>query len=118
VNGAATGASDIRVGLLGTVMPARDGSPVVVRGRKPIALLARLALDPRAVVPMTGLDVAARLIDAVPDRRIILFTAYVDDEPAVRAEAFGISDVVSKDHVAELAAILRRVRDGEAEGAS
>ena len=59
---------------------------------------------------MTGLEVAERLLKAVPGQRILLFTAYLDDETVARAEAVGITEVVSKDQVAELPAILRRLR--------
>ena len=60
---------------------------------------------------MTGLDVARELLRQVPDQRIILFTAYADDDVIAQADQIGVSHVVSKDRVADLVALLRDPQD-------
>lgn len=57
---------------------------------------------------MTGLDVAAHLIERVPDQRIILCSAYLDDAIVAQAGKLGITEVVSKDDVNALSAIILR----------
>lgn len=60
---------------------------------------------------MTGLDVARELLRQVPDQRIILFTAYADDDVITQADEIGVSHVVSKDRVADLVALLLDPQD-------
>jgi CheY-like chemotaxis protein len=62
---------------------------------------------------MTGLEVAAFLLERVPVQRIILFSAYLDDATVAQARNLGITEVVSKDEVSDLADIILRVQDSE-----
>jgi DNA-binding NarL/FixJ family response regulator len=88
------------------------------------ALAAYEALDappvPHVVVldnrmpGLTGLDVAALLRERVPSQRIVLYTAFVDEATIERAGELGIAAVVSKDNVAELPGIIRRVHATDA----
>ena len=57
---------------------------------------------------MTGLEVAALLRERVSMQRIILFSAYLDDATVARARDLGITEVVSKGDVKDLADIILR----------
>jgi CheY-like chemotaxis protein len=59
---------------------------------------------------MTGMEVAAHLLARVPDQRIILFSAHLDQDTVARADELGIAEVVSKSDLAELPRIVRRVQ--------
>lgn len=56
---------------------------------------------------LSGLQVAERILAQVPSQRIVLFTAFPDDETVSRADAIGIARVVSKDEFSTLPAIVR-----------
>jgi CheY-like chemotaxis protein len=58
---------------------------------------------------MTGLEVATHILGRVPDQRIILYTAHVDEDTTARAHHLGITEVVSKSNLAELPSIIRRI---------
>ena len=62
---------------------------------------------------MTGLEVAAQLLARVPAQRIILYSAYLDEETIARARNLGITEVVSKSEVDDLADIIRRVHNSD-----
>ena len=56
---------------------------------------------------MTGLEVAERILAAVPAQQIVLFTAYPDAATLQRAEELGVARVVSKTEFAQLPEIVR-----------
>lgn len=61
-----------------------------------------LVLDYR-MPRMTGLDVARRVLEEQPDTRIILFSANFDDRLRQEALEAGVTAVVDKDELAQLA---------------
>ena len=61
---------------------------------------------------MTGLDVAAKVLERVPGQRIVLFSAHIDDATAAEAERLGITETASKSRIADRAAIVRRQARG------
>lgn len=52
---------------------------------------------------MTGLDVARRVLAEDPDMRVVLFSANCNDELRAAAEAVGVTAVLAKDQLIELA---------------
>jgi DNA-binding NarL/FixJ family response regulator len=54
----------------------------------------------------SGLDVAAEILAEQPEQSIILFSAYLDDETVLRADALGIRACLSKDDYDQLPAAL------------
>jgi DNA-binding NarL/FixJ family response regulator len=54
----------------------------------------------------SGLDVAAEILAEQPEQSIILFSAYLDDETVLRADALGIRACLSKDNYDQLPAAL------------
>lgn len=62
---------------------------------------------------MTGLEVAAHLLESVPTQRIILFSAYLDDATVAQARNLGITEVVSKNDVNNLPDIILRVHNAD-----
>jgi DNA-binding NarL/FixJ family response regulator len=54
----------------------------------------------------SGLDVAAEILAEQPDQSIILFSAYLDDETVLRADALGIRACLSKEDYDQLPAAL------------
>jgi len=52
---------------------------------------------------MTGLDVARRVLEDRPETRIVLFSANFDEELRQEALALGVTAVVEKDELAQLA---------------
>lgn len=61
-----------------------------------------LVLDYR-MPRMTGLDVARHVLDDRPDMRIVLFSANFDDQLRQEALDAGVTAVVEKDELAQLA---------------
>jgi two-component system response regulator NreC len=53
-----------------------------------------------------GLELAAEILAERPDQDIVLFSAYLDDRTIERAEALGIRECVSKDHINRLVELL------------
>lgn len=62
---------------------------------------------------MTGLEVAAHLLERVPEQRIILYSAYLDDATVAQARTLGITEVVSKSDVNDLTDIILRVHNSD-----
>jgi CheY-like chemotaxis protein len=56
---------------------------------------------------LSGLDVAARLLELAPDQLIILFSAYLDPDTIAEAKRFGVTACVSKNDVFALPEIIR-----------
>jgi CheY-like chemotaxis protein len=89
-------------------------------GPEALALLEQLPSPPVPTVivldnqmpGMSGLDVAAEVLERSPGQRIILFSAYLDRETVARARRLGITDTVSKSQLSELARIIRQPAAG------
>lgn len=62
---------------------------------------------------MTGLEVAGHLLERVHDQRIILYSAYLDEETIAQARNLGITEVVSKSEVNDLSDIIHRVHNSD-----
>ena len=60
---------------------------------------------------LSGLEVAQRLREHVPDQRIVLFSAFLNDEIEATARELGISACVAKADVAELPAVIAGLVD-------
>jgi len=77
-------------------------------------------LDPAVVVldermpDMDGIQTAARIREQRPEQRIILFSAYVDDRLARKAQAAGINACVDKSGFRAMPETIRRVVAGDA----
>jgi DNA-binding NarL/FixJ family response regulator len=54
-----------------------------------------------------GLDLAEHVLGHDPDARILLFSSFLNDEAMARAEALGISAVLSKDELRRVPEVLR-----------
>ena len=55
---------------------------------------------------LTGLQVAERVLARVPNQRIVLFSAYLDNDVERRAQEIGVSRCVAKPDVRRLPSIL------------
>lgn len=113
-------AADMR--LLLTAVLERAGFDVVDQAVDGTEALEKVsALDPPPVPTVmvldnrmpgaTGLEVAEKVLASYPDQRIVLFTAFLDDEVEREAQHIGIKRCVSKNEwhrlptvVADLAA--------------
>jgi PAS domain S-box-containing protein len=83
------------------------------------AALAEFAADPRAfdlvvtdlnMPGMSGVEVAARLLDLRPDANVVLTSGYVSEEDAARAREIGIHEIVHKPNTVEqLAPLIREL---------
>ena len=67
-----------------------------------------LLLDNR-MPTMSGLEVAARVLEQVPGQRIILFSAYLTKEIEAEAKAIGIRACVSKNLVSRLPEVIAQL---------
>ena len=71
------------------------------------------ACDPQVVVldhvmpGLSGIETAARIRERRPDQRIILCSAYLDDELSEQADAAGIGTFLPKERLSEIPAVLR-----------
>jgi len=64
-----------------------------------------LVLDNR-MPGMSGLEVAARVLEELPSQRIVLFSAFLTEEIAAQAKEIGIRACVSKDVVTRLPDVI------------
>jgi CheY-like chemotaxis protein len=64
-----------------------------------------LLLDNR-MPALTGLEVAAQVLQRFPGQRIVLFTSFLTREIEAQAKAIGIRACLSKDEVARLPAMI------------
>jgi DNA-binding NarL/FixJ family response regulator len=105
---------DMRLLVSAVITLENEGLAVVgeaAGGREAIELARTLAPD--AVVldqrmpDMTGIETARALLDDHPDLRVILYTAYVDDDTVDTAGTLGVEAVVSKGDQRGLIAALR-----------
>ena len=67
-----------------------------------------LLLDNR-MPTMSGLEVAARVLEQVPGQRIILFSAFLTKEIEAEAKAIGIRACVSKNLVSRLPEVIAQL---------
>jgi NarL family two-component system response regulator LiaR len=67
-------------------------------------------LDSRMPGP-SGIEVAEEMLRRVPSQRIVLFTAYADDDLVDRAADIGVRRVISKSDYADLPRVIRAVRE-------
>lgn len=74
----------------------------------PPPILTVLVLDSR-MPGMSGLEVAARVLEQAPGQRIILFSAYLTAEIEDQAREIGIRACVSKDVVTDLADMIAEI---------
>ena len=61
---------------------------------------------------LTGLEVAERVLQEIPDQRIVLFSAFLNDEIKERARDLGISACAAKSDVSRLPALIVGMVDG------
>ena len=61
---------------------------------------------------LTGLEVAERVLQQIPEQRIVLFSAYLTEDIEQRASELGISACAAKSDVARLPALIAGVVDG------
>ena len=60
---------------------------------------------------LTGLEVAERVLEHIPDQRIVLFSAFLNDEIIEHARDLGISACAAKSDVGRLPALIAGVLD-------
>jgi CheY-like chemotaxis protein len=61
---------------------------------------------------LTGLEVAERVLSTIPDQRIVLFSAFLNDEITARARELGISACAAKSDVTRLPALIAGMIEG------
>lgn len=100
---------DIRVllrlvlaGSFEIVAEAADGAEALAGWQSNRDDVFALVLDHR-MPRMTGLDVARRVLAEDPTARIVLFSANVDAQLIAEAEAVGVTAVLHKEQLPELA---------------
>lgn len=84
------------------VAEATDGAQALDHWEEHRDEVFALVLDYR-MPRMSGLDVARRVLAERPDTRIVLFSANLDDDLRQEALDAGVTAVVSKDELAQLA---------------
>jgi CheY-like chemotaxis protein len=67
-----------------------------------------IVLDNRMPL-LSGLEVAELILQERPEQKIVLFSAFLDDEVRSAAEAVGVSACVTKEDAAQLPELIRRV---------
>jgi CheY-like chemotaxis protein len=106
---------DMRVLVRGVL--TRHGMRVVeeaIGGAEALAAIDRLNPPPipsillldNRMPALSGLEVAAQVLERFPHQRIILFSAYLNADIEAQAKAIGIRACVSKDLVARLPEII------------
>jgi CheY-like chemotaxis protein len=61
---------------------------------------------------LTGLEVAERVLDKIPEQRIVLFSAFLNNEITMKARDLGISACASKSEVGRLPELIAGVIEG------
>jgi CheY-like chemotaxis protein len=64
-----------------------------------------IVLDNR-MPELTGLEVAERILHERPDQRIVLYSAYLDDEVRARARSVGVTQCVTKEELERLPDVI------------
>ena len=97
---------------LRVVDEAADGAEALLTFERlhPPPVPTVIVLDNR-MPGMSGLEVAERLLQQMPNQRIVLFSAFLTDEIAQRASELGISACAAKADVARLPALIAGVVD-------
>ncbi len=87
---------------------AADGAEAIskVQELDPPPVPTVILLDNR-MPGLSGLDVAAKILERTPRQLIVLFSAYLDDETIAEAKRFGVAACVSKKDVLALPEIIR-----------
>ncbi len=85
-----------------------DGSTRCRHRLAPPPIPTVLVLD-NQMPGVSGLDVAERVLATTPGQRIILFSAYLDDDVRQRAHEIGISACVPKSDVNRLPALIEEL---------
>ena len=104
------------------VLLTRAGFDVVaeaIDGEEALDQIARLEPPPVPTVlvldnrmpGLTGLEVAELVSERVPNQRIVLFSAFLDDDVEKRARAVGIRACVSKTNLARLPEVIAAMAD-------
>jgi CheY-like chemotaxis protein len=61
---------------------------------------------------LTGLEVAERVLKQIPGQRIVLFSAFLNDEITARAREMGITACANKSEVGRLPEVIAGIVDG------
>jgi CheY-like chemotaxis protein len=61
---------------------------------------------------LTGLEVAERVLEQIPDQRIVLFSAYLTSDITQQARQLGVSACASKSDVGRLPALISGLIEG------
>jgi DNA-binding NarL/FixJ family response regulator len=105
---------DMRVLLSAVIRAANDGLEVVGEARDGFEAVERcrehqpdvIVLDQR-MPGMTGVETAPRLLEEKRDVRVILFSAFLDEESVASAMANGVSKCLPKSDLPGLIEALR-----------
>lgn len=92
------------VEVVAEAIDGRDALDTITRLHPPPVPTA-LILDNR-MPGMSGLDVAALVLERTPTQPIVLFSAFLTDEIEQRARAIGIRACVSKADIARLPQVI------------
>lgn len=84
------------------IAEATDGAQALDQWHEHREEVFAMVLDYR-MPRMTGLDVARRVLEESPDVRIVLFSANFDDQLKQEALDAGVTAVIDKDELAQLA---------------
>lgn len=111
--------ADIRVLVEAVIARANEGLTVVGNATNGIEAIERWReTDPDVILldqqmpEMTGLEAAQAILDEQPDQRIILFSAFLDDETHRRATEMGIRACVPKGDLSRIPEALWRFGTG------
>lgn len=108
--------ADLRLLVRSLITAANDGLECEMEaesGEAAVACLdeggATVVLLDQMMPGMTGIETAEQILARVPDQRIILFSAYLDDQLLETARAVGIRECLDKGSFGEVVAAVRRV---------
>ncbi len=92
---------------------AQDGVAALERYRSfDPPLKPRVVLLDNRMPGMTGLEVAAEILEAFPTQIVVLFSAHLDQATLSKAESLGVAACVSKQDVTRLPTILAGILAG------
>jgi DNA-binding NarL/FixJ family response regulator len=108
--------ADLRLLVRSLITAANDGLACDLEADSGDAAVACLETGTATVVVLdqmmpgrTGLETAREILDRWPDQRIILFSAYLDDQLRASARATGIRECLDKRDFDALVPAVRRV---------
>jgi CheY-like chemotaxis protein len=61
---------------------------------------------------LTGLEVAERVLQQIPEQRIVLFSAFLNDEIIAQAQEIGVSACAAKSDVGRLPELISGLLEG------